>query len=237
MIYRFVVQNDVGTLFVIVIDTLKTIPCPKKESEYKLTELINIKIFSAINKYAGKSTLLDNMAVVVGEYLPYVFIAVLVYLWLNPRTNSKHSALFAGYSAIVGVLINRFITFFYFHPRPFMENVGTQLINHVPESSFPSDHATFMLVIASTLLFTKSTRIIGCILFFLGLLGGTSRVFCGVHFPHDIFGSLLVSGVTTYTIWALREKLIVINDFIISIYSRALSRKKHNTTIKQTVKS
>jgi undecaprenyl-diphosphatase len=92
-----------------------------------------------------------------------------------------------------------------------------------------------MLSIAATLLFIRSTRIIGCILFFLGLLGGASRVFCGVHFPLDIFGSLLVSMVSTSVIWVLRKKLIVINEFTVNVYSRLFSRKKSNTTIKHTV--
>jgi undecaprenyl-diphosphatase len=175
------------------------------------------------------------LAIVVAEYSPYVFIAVLIYLWLSPKIDGKHSALFAGYSAVVGILINRFISFFCLHPRPFMENVGTTLINHVPESSFPSDHTTFMLSIATMLLFIKSTRIIGCILFLFGVLCGTSRVFCGVHFPLDIFGSLLVSMVSTSVIWVLRKKLIVINEFTVNVYSRVFSRKKSNTTIKHTV--
>ncbi len=198
-------------------------------------EQINIKIFSVINKYAGENISLDNLAIVVAEYLPYVFIAVLIYLWLSPKIEGKHPALFASYSAIVGILINRSITFFYFHPRPFMENIGTALINHVPESSFPSDHTTFMLSIASMLLCIKSTRIIGSILFLFGLLGGTSRVFCGVHFPQDIFGALLVSLITTSVICALRKKLMVINGFIVNVYLNALSRKRCNSIVKHTV--
>ncbi len=196
----------------------------------------NIKIFYAINKYAGESTLLDNVLIIVAEYLPYVFTAVLIYLWFSSKVDGKHSALFAGYSAVIGILINRIITYFYFHPRPFMENIGIPLINHVPESSFPSDHTTFMLSIAAMFLFSRSTRTMGFILLFFGLLGGVSRVFCGVHFPQDILGSFLVSLVTTSTIWAVRKKLMVINKFTVNVYFKILNRKKSNTTIKHTVK-
>jgi undecaprenyl-diphosphatase len=84
-----------------------------------------------------------------------VFIAVLFYLWFSSRGDGKYSALVAGYSAIAGVLINRFITLFYFHHRPFMLEMGTQLVYHVPESSFPSDHTTFMLSIAAMLLYFR----------------------------------------------------------------------------------
>jgi undecaprenyl-diphosphatase len=197
-----------------------------EESEYKLLERINISIFSAINKYAGKSPLVDNIAIAIAEYLPLVFIAVLICLWFSSKVDGKHAALYAGYSAVLGALINFFITIFYIHPRPFMENIGTTLINHAPNSSFPSDHTTFLLSIATMLLFFKSTKIIGCSLLFFGLFGGVSRVFCGIHFPLDIFGSLLVSFLTAAMIWAFRENLIAINEYTVNVYMKALDRKK-----------
>lgn len=197
-----------------------------EESEYKLLERINISIFSAINKYAGKSPLVDNIAIAIAEYLPLVFIAVLICLWFSSKVDGKHAALYAGYSAVLGALINFFITIFYFNPRPFMENIGTALINHAPNSSFPSDHTTFLLSIATMLLFSKSTRIIGCLLLFFGLFGGVSRVFCGIHFPLDIFGSLLVSFLTSTMIWAFRENFIAINEYTVNVYMKALDRKK-----------
>ena len=183
-----------------------------------MIDQINIKIFNDINRFAGESTLLDNIAIDIAEYSPYVFIAVLFYLWFSSRTDGKYSALVAGYSAIAGVLINRFITIFYFHPRPFMLEIGTQLVYHVPESSFPSDHTTFMLSIAAMLLYFRSSVVIGCLLFFLGLISGSSRIFCGVHLPVDIIGSVLVSLIVTSTVWSFRKRLRVINDFIVKVY-------------------
>jgi undecaprenyl-diphosphatase len=197
-----------------------------EESEYKLLERINISIFSAINKYAGKSPLVDNIAIAIAEYLPLVFIAVLICLWFSSMVDGKHAALYAGYSAVLGALINFFIPMLYFHPRPFMENIGNALINHAPNSSFPSDHTTFLLSIATMLLFFKSTKIIGCSLLFFGLFGGVSRVFCGIHFPLDIFGSLLVSFLTSTMIWAFRENLTAINEYTVNVYMKALDRKK-----------
>jgi undecaprenyl-diphosphatase len=191
-----------------------------------MLERINVSIFSAINKYAGKCPLVDNIAIAIAEYLPLVFIAVLIGLWFSSKVDGKHAVLYAGYSVVLGALINFFITMLYFHPRPFMENIGITLINHAPNSSFPSDHTTFLLSIATMLLFFKSTKIIGCFLLFFGLFGGVSRVFCGVHFPLDIFGSLLVSFLTSTMIWAFRENLIAINKYTVNVYMKALDRKK-----------
>lgn len=201
-----------------------------------MIEQININFFSAINKYAGASALLDNIVIVIAEYMPYLFIAILFYLWSSSRIGGKYSALLASYSALLGVSINRFITLFYFHHRPFMANIGICLVDHAPETSFPSDHTTFMLSIAIVLFFVKPTRIIGCILLLFGLLSGVSRVFCGVHFPVDIFGSSLVSVVSASTIWTLRKKLRVLNGFIVNVYFSVLIRRRLYTVIKQTAK-
>ena len=191
-----------------------------------MIDQINIKIFTDINRFAGESTLLDTIVIAIAEYSPYVFIAVLLYLWFSSRKDGKYSALVAGYSAIAGVLINRFITLFYFHPRPFMLEIGTQLVYHVPESSFPSDHTTFMLSIAAMLLYFRSSVVIGCLLFFFGLISGSSRVFCGVHFPVDIIGSVLVSLIATYTVWGFRKRLRVLNDFIVKVYFSIFFRRR-----------
>lgn len=202
-----------------------------------MNDQINIKIFTDINRFAGESTLLDNIAIDIAEYSPYVYIAVLFYLWFSLRIYGKYSALFAGYSAIAGVLINRFITLFYFHPRPFMQDIGTQLVYHVPESSFPSDHTTFMLSIAAMLLYFRSSVEIGCLLYFFGLISGSSRVFCGVHYPVDIIGSVIVSLIAASTVWGFRKRLRVLNDLIVNVYYSILFRRKLYTPNKQKLKS
>ncbi len=202
-----------------------------------MIDQINITIFSAINKYAGEIPLLDGIAIALAEYSPYVFIAVLLYLWFFSRSDGKYSALVAGYSTITGVLINRIITSFYFHPRPFMRNIGTNLVYHVSESSIPSDHTTFMLSIAAMLIFIRSTRRMGWLLFLFGFLSGVARVFCGVHFPGDIFFSVLVSFIAASIIWALRKKLSVINNIIVNVYFSILIRKKLYTRIDHSTES
>jgi undecaprenyl-diphosphatase len=127
--------------------------------------------------------------------------------------------LYAGYAAVLGLAINLLITSFYFHPRPFMDNIGTLLIDHVPETSFPSDHTTFMLSLSITLLLLKETRKTGMLLCILGLVGGFSRVLCGIHYPFDILGSLLVATAAGLIIFFLQTKLIRLNQSLIAIYA------------------
>jgi len=183
-----------------------------------MVEALNKNVFLAINSLANRSGWVDNTAIVLAEYLPLLFVGVLVTLWFSTKHNGKGCALYAGYSAVIGVSINVLITLFYFHPRPFMDGVGTTLIQHVPDTSFPSDHTTFMLSIAMVLCSLKVTRTLGLSLLVLGVVGGLSRVFSGVHYPLDILGSVVVSFVAALFVLGFRKKLDFINKIIINKY-------------------
>ena len=175
---------------------------------------LNQRIFLAINNFAGKSHLLDLMMEMAAKYIPYLFIALLFCLWYGKR---KNEALYAGYSSIVGIFINFILGLFYFHSRPFVDHLGIVLLSHKTDSSFPSDHTTFTMSIAFTLLAFKSTRGIGIITTFFALWCGVARVFVGVHYPFDILGSAIVSILTVIIVLILKHKLSIINNFIISI--------------------
>lgn len=182
---------------------------------------LNIIIFNSINKFAGSNHILDIIAVATAKYLLFVFIIALLFFWFK-NTEYKNIALYSGYSAILGLSLNFLITLFYFHPRPFMEHIGTLLINHVPETSFPSDHTTLMMSIAFMLLYYKKTRNIGIFLSLLSIIGGTARVFSGIHFPFDIIGSFFVAIIASYAVFLLKTKLQKLNKFILNLYFKIL---------------
>ena len=175
----------------------------------------NQNIFLEINNFAGKSHLLDLIMKTAAEYLPYIFIGLLFYLWFSDR---KNEALYAGYATTLGVLINQIIGLFYFHPRPFMDHLGTTLLSHKIENSFPSDHTTFTLSIALMLIIFKTTRAVGIVTTFLALWCGIARIYAGIHYPFDILGSIVVSIIAVMIITMLKSRLITINKFIISVW-------------------
>ena len=180
---------------------------------------ININIFNSINYFAGSNAVLDKIGIFTAEYLPLIFILVLVFLWFR-NEEYKNLVLYCVYSVILGLSLNFLITLFYFHPRPFMDKIGVLLIKHAPETSFPSDHTTFMLSIAFMFLYFKKTRITGIILSVIALIGGTARVFAGIHYLFDIIGSLFVATLVGLIIFYSKSRLTKINDIILSIYSR-----------------
>jgi len=127
---------------------------------------------------------------------------------------------------LTGLSLNFMVTIFDFHPRPFMEGLGTLLVHHAPETSFPSDHTTLMLSIAGTLVCFGQSRLHGIILFALSLAGGLARVFCGLHFPLDILGSILIATLSSIFIFRIQTHLTCLNDPVIRFFDYSSRRIK-----------
>jgi len=115
-----------------------------------------------------------------------------------------------------------------------MVGIGTLLVPHAPETSFPSDHTTFMLSIAIMLIYFKNSRAQGITFLVLSLIGGISRVFCGLHFPLDIIGSIIIALLSSFLIYCIRQNLNPLNSFIISIFQKIAFPVKLQVTRKST---
>ena len=185
---------------------------------------INQSLFMSINQYAGQNALLDNIAILLAEYSPYLFIALEVYLYF--LSHKRHEALLAFYSMLLALSINQIIELFYFHNRPFMDGLGTTLFQHVPENSFPSDHTTFMLAIACSLFLSPRTRKLGILLIIVGIIGGIGRVFIGVHYPVDIMGSILVGAISSIIMQLQAQRIKFIDQYIFKLEEKIFRRKK-----------
>lgn len=185
-------------------------------------EQFNFNLYHMINSFAGVNPILDKAAIIFASYMPIVFVIWLLYLWFWGGEEKRNIALFVVYAASLGLIINFIITKLYFHPRPFMLHMGKLLIPHSPETSFPSDHATFMLSIAFVAMCFRATRFAGIVLFILGIIGGTARIFCGLHFPLDVIGSLAVGLLSSLIICCLRKPLKHLNGVLIRLYKNIL---------------
>lgn len=177
----------------------------------------NVSTFLFINQFAGKNNILDIIFISAAEVMPYIFMLVLVYLWFSSSMEKRRSAFNSGLSVLLGMITSYVISLFYYHPRPFVENLGTQLIPHAPDSSFPSDHTTFIFSIAVMLLFNKATRKVGFILFVLSIISGLSRVYGGVHFPLDILGAMLVAVFSSVIVFNLQYKTNALFNLLVKI--------------------
>ena len=191
-----------------------------------MIEQLNMSIFHLINQYSGLNPFIDTLAIFAAKYMPLIIILGLICLWIKRGDKTKDIVLYGVYAAVIGVLINYIIGLVYFHPRPFMIPTGTLLFSYPGDSSFPSDHTTLMLSLTFMLTYFRETRKMGVLFVVLGLIGGFARVFCGVHFPMDILGSVVVSLIVTAAIFNFRNRLKPINNLFKGFYSKIVGSEE-----------
>lgn len=158
-------------------------------------ESLNQSLFLAINARAHPPQPLYWFAWFSAEILIYVLAAGLAVGWLRGTTETRRTLVYAGLVAAVALLINQLIGLAWYHPRPFEIGLGHTLATHSPETSFPSDHATVFFSITLALLLRPGLRAWGLALVPVSLLVAWSRIWLGVHYPLDMLGSLIVSGM------------------------------------------
>lgn len=172
---------------------------------------LNVHLFMVINGLVDKSAMLNDIMIFAAKYLVYIVPLYLLFLWLtNKNWNRSKPILFYIFSSIlVSIFIGWGIRMLYFHPRPSIVGLGTQLIQYISGNSFPSGHATFMFAAAFLLFFIKDIRN-GIFLFIISFLVGFARVFCGVHFSFDIFGSMIFAIIVATIIFVLMKKMRIL---------------------------
>lgn len=99
----------------------------------------------------------------------------------------------------------------YYHPRPFVMEVGRTLIYHAPNGSFSSDHMLIFSSIAFSYLFSAQRKL-GIFLLIMAWLVAWSRVYLGVHFPLDMLGAFLMAFALNFfglKLWNLYKEKIM----------------------------
>jgi undecaprenyl-diphosphatase len=158
-------------------------------------EQLNLVLFSSLNANAGLAGWRLAGALFAAERLILLVPCVLMLLWITGNTTQREAAVRASLATVCALAVNAVFGLLWFHPRPFMAGVGHTFMQHAPDSSFPSDHASIMFTVALVLASSRAAgaRRIGAMLFPVAVVVAWSRVFLGVHYPMDMIGALLVS--------------------------------------------
>lgn len=136
--------------------------------------------------------------------VPLVVLGIVV-AWVRAQSGWRFALLDAVAAGALGLGLVQVIGALHYRPRPFEAGLGSNLLNHLPENSFPSDHATLMFALAFGLLFAAPLRRAGFVVLALALSVGWARVFLGAHYPSDILGgaalALLCVGLVKSLSW------------------------------------
>jgi undecaprenyl-diphosphatase len=188
-------------------------------------ELWNQNTFLAINAGAQARGFAVAIARVQASWAIYVAMILLLLAWVRRGNAIRFALLDATNAALIGLGIAQGISAFWYHPRPFEIGLGRQLLDHVPEASFPSDHATLMFSLAMPLLLSPTSRRWGTAFLLLGFAVAWSRIYLGVHFPLDMLGAFGVAGFACLLIWMVRPHLHrLLYPLLVSIYEIMLRR-------------
>jgi undecaprenyl-diphosphatase len=142
-----------------------------------------------------------------------------------PAAPVRRTAVAAGLSAALGLAVGKIITEVYDRARPFVAHPGQihLFAPHPADASFPSDHATASIAIATAILLRHRFRWGSIVLAFAAILC-FGRVALGYHYPTDVLGGAAIGALAATVLWLrpLRELIDRISDAVGGAYDRAL---------------
>ncbi|MFA5917868.1 MAG: phosphatase PAP2 family protein [Candidatus Gracilibacteria bacterium] len=187
---------------------------------------INESILLALNSLSTN----DFIANLVGIFAdaPIFFIPIfLIITWIilsyKKEQEKKENLLFILYSCILGIVIALIIQKIVHFDRPenYILHTGKLLLKHIPDASFPSDHATVSFAFLTSLYLSNYKKVFYIFLPFAFIMV-ISRIIAGVHWPLDIIVGILIGIFSSFIIFKFIKKLEIIkklNTMIMKITS------------------
>jgi undecaprenyl-diphosphatase len=156
-------------------------------------------------------------------FLPIFLIWFWLYYTYNNQNVKKNNLLFIFYSIFIWIVISLTIQQFVVVSRPedIINWTGLLLISHIPDASFPSDHATVSVAFLTSLFLSwyKKYWYIFSIFVILMLL---SRVMAWVHWPLDILAWTIIwiwTSFFTFKFLIKKDFIKNLNNYIIKLAS------------------
>ncbi len=119
-------------------------------------------------------------------FLPIFLIVYWIYYWIK-NIDKQKNLLFIFYSCVIWILIALIIQNLIHVERP--ETIiwwtWKLLLKHIPDASFPSDHATVSVAFLTWLFLAKYKKTFWTFLAFV-IIMNISRIIAWVHWPFDI---------------------------------------------------
>lgn len=190
---------------------------------------INKEILIYLNSLSHNSVIESLVTTFVD--LPILFLPIfLLWLWIYYSYSKKDNVkwklklLYIFYSTIIAIIISLIIQQIIYVDRPetVIDWTWKLLLKHIPDASFPSDHASVSFAFLFWLFFSwfKKTWVVFAI---FAILMNVSRVIAWVHWPFDVLAWFIV-----WIIWAIISFKVLknielvkwFNNFIINLLSK-----------------
>ena len=161
-------------------------------------------ILETLNDFADKNYIVSKYVPVTADIFvftyPFYLVALYLYWVFNKNIDYKYASLYIFFSWFASVLASQAFQFLVIKDRPedHISSKKNLILEHLPDISFPSDHATLSITIAtSTLLWwiksnNKFFLHFSLVLYIFAFTMWVSRVMGWVHRPTDIIAGLFL---------------------------------------------
>lgn len=190
-----------------------------------LHNTINIPLLWYLNSFTENefiSKVVYAMADIPIFILPLFLLGYWFYFNAKRNIEGKKKLLFIFYSIFIAIVLSSLIQMFVNIDRPesSLEWAGKLILEHIPDASFPSDHASvgIAFVVSLFLFWFSSFGYITLPLFIIMLL---SRVAGWVHWPLDIIAGSIIWIISSFLVYKSQNLTIFrkINAFVLKLAS------------------
>ena len=178
------------------------------------------RIYHAVNRFVDHHSWLGRLFAHIETYGTILIGVAAVALWFLARPGGNRKWKLASASALgaaaLGLLVNRLISSAWHRDRPFITHPSAHVFGpHKTDPSFPSDHATAAIGIATAVLLLDPVA--GALFLVLAVLIAVGRVIIGEHYPGDVLGSTVVGVLAAVIVVRLARPVI---GFLVGLVER-----------------
>jgi len=191
---------------------------------FEQLQKINIDLLNYFNSFTDNEIIRKIVMIFADApiFLLPIFLLVAWIFWNYKKENiKKQDLLFVFYSTVLAILISLLVQQFVHLDRPeqHLKNSIDLILKHIPDASFPSDHASVSMAFLTALFLAwyKKTTFIFLPFFIIMLL---SRIIAWVHWPFDILAWAIVWIFSACIMFKFGKKckiLIRLNNLVIKI--------------------
>lgn len=192
-----------------------------KRKMFEILQNINKEILISLNSLTDIKIIWD-IVYVFADAPVFLIPLFLAWYWIYNRNNDdeKKKLILTFYSIVFAVLINILIQQFIHLERPetALSGASKMILNHIPDASFPSDHAAVSIAFLTSIFLFWFVRIF---LIFLPLfiIMNLSRVIWWVHWPFDVLAWSIIWVISSFIIYKWKDFIIFekINGLVLKI--------------------
>lgn len=184
---------------------------------------INKDLLIFLNSFTQKDWIISNFVYIFSDapifFLPLFLLWFWFYFTYKKNLDWKIKLLHIFYSVILAIILSLIIQNIITIDRPenYLQTTWKLILSHLPDASFPSDHASVSFAFLVSLFFTGFKKIWFFFLPFV-IIMNLSRVMWGIHWPFDILAWAIVWTVSSIFIFKYLQKksfIKILDDFIL----------------------